>query len=96
MKGAKMPKQCQSCGMPLNNKKTGDCRGTESDGSKSETYCSLCYKDGKFIGGDCTLDEMKVIVDKALKEQGRGRIMRWMAQKQLPRLERWKGDAGKR
>lgn len=85
-----MAKQCQSCGMPLRTKKAGDCRGTEVDGSKSEKWCKLCYKDGKFIGPDCTLDEMREIVDKALKEQGSGKLMRWMAQKQLPRLERWK------
>lgn len=86
-----MTKQCQSCGMPLKTKKAGDCRGTEKDGSKSEKWCKLCYKNGSFIGPDCTLDEMKGIVDNALKEQGSGRIMRWMAQKQLPRLERWRG-----
>ena len=85
-----MSKQCQSCGMPLQTKKAGDCRGTEADGSKSEKWCSLCYKDGAFIGPDCTLDQMKVIVDNALKEKGSGKIMRWMAQKQLPKLERWK------
>jgi hypothetical protein len=33
---------------------------------------------------------MKKIVDDALVENGSGRIMRWLAQKQLPRLERWK------
>jgi hypothetical protein len=76
--------------MPLQTTKAGDCRGTEADGSKSEKWCKLCYENGAFIGGDCTLDEMKKIVDDALKAQGRGRIMRWMAQKQLPTLERWK------
>lgn len=30
------------------------------------------------------------IVDKALVENGSGKLMRWMAKKQLPRLERWK------
>lgn len=85
-----MSKQCQSCGMLLQTKKAGDCRGSEKDGSKSEKWCKLCYVDGAFIGTDCTLDEMKVIVDDALKENGSGKIMRWMAQKQLPRLERWK------
>lgn len=87
-----MVKQCQSCGMPLQTKKAGDCRGTESDGSKSEKWCQLCYSKGKFVGPECTLDEMKVIVDNALKENGSGKFMRWMAKKQLPRLERWKGD----
>lgn len=85
-----MKKQCQSCGMPLQTKKAGDCRGTEADGTKSEKWCELCYVDGKFVNPDSTLEEMEVIVDKALKDQGSGRLMRWMAQKQLPRLERWK------
>jgi len=83
-------KQCQSCGMPLNTKKAGDCRGSEANGTKSEKWCSLCYENGAFIGPDCTLEQMEVIVDNALKEQGSGRIMRWMAKKQLPTLERWK------
>jgi hypothetical protein len=85
-----MTKQCQSCGMPLQTKKGGDCRGTEADGSKSEKWCSLCYKNGSFCRADCTLEEMKAIVDNALKEKGSGHLMRWVAQKQLPRLERWK------
>lgn len=84
-----MGKQCQSCGMPLHTKKAGDCRGSEKDGSKSEKWCKLCYKKGAFIGPDCTLEEMKKIVDDALIENGSGRLMRWMAQKQLPRLDRW-------
>lgn len=85
-----MTKQCQSCGMPLQTKKAGDCRGTEADGSKSEEWCELCYKDGAFTGPGCTLDEMKKIVDNALAKNGSNHILRWLAQKQLPRLERWK------
>ena len=87
-------KQCQSCGMPLQTKKAGDCRGTEKDGSKSEKWCSLCYENGAFIGPDCTLEEMKQIVDKALRENGKNRFfLRWMASKQLPHLERWKNKS---
>ncbi len=85
-----MSKQCQSCGMPLSTKKAGDCRSTEKDGSKSEMWCSLCYEDGTFKNPNCTLDEMKMTVDNALVENGSGRLMRWMAQKQLPHLQRWK------
>lgn len=85
-----MSKQCQSCGMPLHTKKAGDCRGSEADGSKSYKWCSLCYENGVFINPDCTLDEMKDIVDNALREQGSGKLMRWLAQKQLPSLERWR------
>lgn len=39
---------------------------------------------------DCTLEEMPQIVDKALSKNGSGRLMRRLAQKQLPTLERWK------
>lgn len=83
-------KQCQSCGMPLNTKKAGDCRGTEANGLKSEKWCSLCYADGKFIGPDCTLEQMIEIVDRAMIENGSSSLMRWFAKKQIPRLERWK------
>lgn len=83
-------KQCQSCGMPLQTKKAGDCRGTETDGSKSELWCNLCCANGSFVGPDCTLEEMKKIVDDALVKNGSGKLMRWMAQKQLPSLKRWK------
>ena len=83
-------KQCQSCGMPLVTRKAGDCRGTETDGSKSEKWCSLCYANGEFLGPDCTLEEMIEIVDKALREQKSWYFMRWMAKKQIPTLERWR------
>jgi hypothetical protein len=33
---------------------------------------------------------MKKIVDDALIENRSGRLLRWMAQKQLPTLKRWK------
>ena len=76
--------------MPLNTDRAGDCRGIEKDGSKSDKWCKLCYVDGAFIDPNCTLDEMRAIVDKALKEQGEGRIMRSMARRQIPKLDRWK------
>ena len=57
-----MVKQCQSCGMPLQTKKAGDCRGTEKDGAKSEKWCKLCYKNGEFTSPDCNLEQMKIIV----------------------------------
>lgn len=76
--------------MPLQTKKAGDCRGTEADDTKSDKWCKLCYEHGEFITPDCTLEQMGVIVDNALKENGSGKLMRWVAQKQLPKLERWK------
>ena len=85
-----MPAQCQSCGMPLITKKAGDCRGSEADGSKSEKWCALCFENGAFIGPDCSLEQMKVIVDNALKEQGSSKLFRWLAISGIPRLERWR------
>lgn len=80
-------KQCQSCGMPLENGKNS---GSESDGTKSLKYCAMCYDKGSFLQPDITLDEMKLIIDKAMKEKHFIWPMRWMAKMQLPSLERWK------
>ena len=81
--------QCQSCGMPLRTKKASDCRGTEANGGHSEAWCRLCYVDGEFVDPTCSLAKMRQIVNEALIENGSGRVMRWMALRQLPRLERW-------
>lgn len=80
--------QCQSCGMPLDQDPQGG--GTEKDGSKSTMYCSLCYKNGEFIGKDCTVNQMQEIVEKAMKEKGFNWFMRKMAKWQIPHLARWK------
>ena len=45
---------CQSCGMLLT---TDSDKGTELDGSPSETYCAFCYQGGKFVQ-ELTLGEM--------------------------------------
>lgn len=84
-----MARQCQSCGMPLQTNRAGDCRGTEADGSLSDMWCSLCYREGRFVDPDCTREQMASIVDGALRDQGRGRLFRWFARSQLGRLERW-------
>lgn len=47
--------RCESCGMPLKD----DSRGTESDGSPSETYCSACYDGGAFTLPDGPLDAVR-------------------------------------
>lgn len=78
--------------MPLQTKEAGDCRGSESDGSKSEKWCKLCYEKGKFVNPDSTVEEMIEIVDQALKRDKRSLLMRTMAKKQIPRLERWRTE----
>ena len=87
IKEVNMRKQmCQSCSMPL----AGKNNGTEKDGTLSQKYCNLCYKDGAFIDPDMTLEQMKEITDKVLKEKGWGRIRRWLAVGYIAKLERWK------
>jgi hypothetical protein len=48
-------KVCQSCGMPLTDP---DLFGTNKDQTINEDYCVYCYKDGAFVQGDITMDEM--------------------------------------
>lgn len=45
---------CQSCGMPFFQPED---RGTKADGTPSEDFCSWCYRDGTFVGGE-SLDEL--------------------------------------
>ena len=42
-----MSKRCQSCGIPLHKDPAGG--GSEADGTRSTTYCSYCFSNGKFI-----------------------------------------------
>lgn len=86
MEQQQFAKQCQSCGMPLED---GKHAGTEVDGSSSVDYCKLCYTNGAFITPDMTLDEMKLVVDNALKEKGWWFPLRWAAKSQLKSLKRW-------
>ncbi len=63
---------------------------TEKDGTHSTKYCSLCYKDGEFIGKDCTLEEMIAIVSEATKKMWLPEAHRKIAIAAVPKLERWK------
>ncbi len=47
---------CQSCGLPF-NEEHAHFIATEPDGSKS-IYCTNCYKHGKFIEPDISMEEM--------------------------------------
>ncbi len=74
--------------MPLTKDPNGG--GTEKDGTTSTLYCSLCYKDGAFVGADCTVEQMQDIVEQAMKAQGFNWLMRKMGRYQVPKLGRWK------
>ena len=83
-------KHCQSCGMPM-------CKdavyGTNADGSKSEDYCEHCFENGKFTGGDCTMEEMIELcvpyVVEANPNMSKNDAKKMM-QELFPTLKRWK------
>lgn len=83
---------CQSCGMPM---ETDVMKGTEKDGSKSEMYCSYCYKDGAFEQ-DISMEEMIEINLKYIDEWNKENNQKFTvaeAREQLkefmPSLKRW-------
>lgn len=84
-------KFCQSCGMPLND----EVLGTNADGSKSDDYCSYCYRDGAFTG-DFTMEEMveycSMFVDEYNKNTGQNLTAcqyKEVLRKFYPTLKRW-------
>jgi hypothetical protein len=82
-----MYKNCQSCGMPLERDPQGG--GSNSDGSKSEMYCSFCYQGGEFTR-DCTAEEMREFCKEKIMERGVSEPDAEVMVKKIPELERWK------
>ncbi len=83
-------KFCQSCGFPM--KKYNNRGGTEKDGSLSNKYCSMCYKDGNFLTSE-DVDNPKKMQDfciKEMKKAGFNGILAWLATRSIPKLERWR------
>ena len=80
-------KNCQSCGMPFSRDEQGG--GTNADGSKSTTYCSHCYMQGRFTLPDLTVDQMQARVRGKMKEWGMPRFVSWFFTRNIPQLARW-------
>lgn len=83
-----MSKRCQSCGIPLHKDPAGG--GSEADGTRSTTYCSYCFSNGKFIHPDFNVEQMQQLCIEQLNKRGMPRFMGWIFTRELPRLERWK------
>ncbi len=84
-----MNKFCQSCGMPM--KKNPGNGGTNSDGSKSDNYCSYCYQNGAFTSPEIkTAADMQKFCIGKMKEMGTPGFMAWLYTRSIPRLKRWK------
>lgn len=72
--------------MPLDDP---DDRGTEKDGSKSETYCKYCYRDGAFTDPDMTLQKMMDTARSEMKKQHLPEDIIQRSMTMLPHLKRW-------
>ncbi|HOJ91894.1 MAG TPA: zinc ribbon domain-containing protein, partial [Saprospiraceae bacterium] len=77
---------CQSCGMPLD--KDPYKGGTNLDQSKSDKYCSFCFKEGKFMDEGITLEQkieknIKMAVNMGMPQDK----AQEMAESILPNLE---------
>lgn len=83
-----MSGRCQSCGMPLSKDPEGG--GSEADGSRSSTYCSICYAEGAFRHPDASLSEFQAHCVDALAAKGMPRILAWAFTRGLGKLDRWR------
>lgn len=83
----KSNKFCQSCGMPM--KKDPKKRGSNSDRSINQKYCSYCFEKGEFIQADISLQEMQVFVKGKMKEMGFPGFLTGFFAKGISKLERW-------
>jgi hypothetical protein len=78
---------CQSCGMPMNKDPNGG--GTNADGTKNRKFCSYCFQNGEFVGGETTVEEFQEFCRKKMIENGTPKIMAWLFTRGMKRLERW-------
>lgn len=85
-------KNCQSCGMPLSRDVVGG--GTNADGSRSGTYCSHCWQDGRFTLPDITMVQMQERVRGKLREFGIPGFLTGFFTRGIPKLERWRRTGG--
>ena len=84
----KFDKFCQSCGMPMDQDPANG--GSNADGTKNVSYCSYCYKDGRFNDNFTKASEMVAFVKDKLKEMGYGPLKRWFYTSHIYQLSRWK------
>jgi len=65
--------------------------GTNTDGIKSEIYCSYCYENGDFLfKGD--VKEFQEHCRNAMKGHGTSGFMAWLLTRGMSHLPRWKNQ----
>jgi Putative zinc ribbon domain len=71
-------------------KKDQEGGGSETDGSKSQMYCSYCYEDGTFKQPECTSEQMQKFSKNKMKEMGFPGFIAGMFTEGILKLKRWK------
>ncbi|EXJ14255.1 hypothetical protein D779_2926 [Imhoffiella purpurea] len=64
--------------------------GTHQDGSISSRYCSYCYRDGRFVNPEMTIDDMREHIIARLGERGYPRFVARFFTLGLEKLDRWR------
>jgi len=80
--------KCQSCGMPMSKDPQGG--GTDADGGKNKKFCSYCYQNGAFVGGEMTVEQFQEHCRQIMVKQGTPKFLAWLFTRGMKRLERWK------
>ncbi len=74
--------------MPL--KRDPESGGTNADGSRSEEYCSYCYKAGTFTYPCDDVREFQEHCRKMMIAGGHHPFTAWLFTRGMRRLSRWK------
>ena len=82
-----MSRICQSCSMPMDDKKLF---GTNADGTKNSDYCVYCYKNGEFIDKVSMQEYIEMCVPFAAQAGMTIPEMRHHCETVFPTLKRWK------
>lgn len=69
--------------------------GTRADGPSPDDppYCSHCYRAGKFVLPDLTVEQMQARVLTKLREVGVPEMRARTLMRRIPSLRRWKAEA---
>jgi hypothetical protein len=73
---------CQSCGMPLSLDERRNASASE--------YCSHCWRGGRFVMPDLTLEQMQARVSSRLRQVGVPEQRARSLVRRIPSLSRWR------
>jgi hypothetical protein len=62
-----------------------------ADGSKNESYCSLCYENSAFLAPDFSVEEMQQFCIEALKKERPSQIPRLVTEARFARVRPLEG-----